>query len=61
MGRLTQMVEYINATPEELQKLKQTGVYTHLEIGEREKEVRKSYQAELKKLRKENAIKAGTD
>lgn len=43
MGRLTQMVEFLNATPEQYQEQKASGLYTHLNIGKKEMECRKSY------------------
>lgn len=48
MGRLTEMVEFLNASPKALQEQKASGLYNHFEIGDREMEVRRKYRKSLK-------------
>lgn len=48
MGRLTQMVEFLNASPKELQEQKASGLYTHFDIRDMEMEVRRDYRKSIK-------------
>ena len=43
MGRLTQMVEFLNADPKRLQELKIIGAFTHFDIRQNDMDERRKY------------------
>ena len=48
MGRLTQMIDYINKDPKELESNYIKANYTHFTIKESDKKIRKKYRKEIK-------------
>lgn len=43
MGRLTELIEYLNKEPKELQKAKESGLFSRIEIGDEMKKARRNY------------------
>ena len=48
MGRLTEMIAFINAEPQKLQEQKASGLYNRLNIGDKEMKFRRDYRKSIK-------------
>ena len=49
MGRLTQMIDYLNRDPEDFSKEFVIANYTHFTVTDKAREVRRKYRNQIKK------------